>query len=65
MSKTDYHSVELEKDLANKLCLYLKEQEITYEISQSGGLVHFEIYVENPVVLKMINYKLSKLEISA
>lgn len=33
---TKWLNVELEKDLADKLRVYLKEQEITFETSQAG-----------------------------
>lgn len=55
MTQTRYCNVELEKDLADKLRTYLKEQEIKFETSQAGDLTHFEICVESQEVKTAIN----------
>lgn len=60
---TKWLNVELEKDLADKLRVYLKEQEIKFETSQAGDLTHFEILVTSREMKIAINRTLLKFEI--
>lgn len=60
---TKWLNVELEKDLADKLRIYLKEQEITFETSQASDLTHFEILVTSREMKIAINRALLKFEI--
>lgn len=60
---TKWLNVELEKDLADKLRTYLKEQEITFETPQAGDLTHFEILVTSREMKIAINRALLKFEI--
>lgn len=60
---TKWLNVELEKDLADKLRTYLKEQKITFETSQADDLTHFEILVTSREMKIAINRALLKFEI--
>lgn len=56
-----YYNVELTKSDAEKLKVFLKENEIYYEPSSCYNLIHFEIKV-NEAELKMVNDFLDALD---
>lgn len=62
---TKWLNVELEKDLADKLRTYLKEQEIEFETSQAGEFTHFEITTNKRGIKTAINQQLLKFELES
>ena len=55
-----FYNVELNKEDAEKLKMYLKENEIYFEPSACYNLIHFEIKVDEEEV-KKVNAFLEKL----
>lgn len=63
--QTRFYSIELEKDIADKLRTYLKEQEIEFETSQAGEFTHFEITTNKRGIKTAINQQLLKFELES
>lgn len=45
-------NTEINKEIASKFRVYLKERNIKYETSEVGNLIHFECYMNQPMIVK-------------
>lgn len=54
-----WYGSEVSKTFAEKFKVYLQEQELEYEASEAGRLIHFEVYA-NEEELKTTNAWISK-----
>ena len=51
-----WYSIELEKELAERFKEYCRDMRLTYETSEAGNLIHFEVCASEPEMLAANNW---------